>query len=358
MIPPHEFAKCFLETFDKSAIHVFRRWLERYPGTTKWIVAADFALRDKNRPGDCFGFTIFPCHQWPKDIEADIKSHLPRDLKDGRTLDATASQWMRSGRHFQLAVPMNRKRTFYGNGPGEKPAAVARESIRMTLEAMVTAERSADQIARLRAVLQSAQANSFNVGLFTDLTLLALYLPLVSLIIGRERKLDGIAWFCDRDSMISWGDGIVWDYANENYLSLAQILDIDVSGARPIIALPDHSSGKETMWYDDYIRPADWLAGTLAAWDRTTNQLPGVHDKYIRMVEDVIADADNIVILPVALDDRGLQVTLLNVARHPPAASLVEVTPSNQEEVAVISEDRKPHDRDKLSGEHASGEEG
>lgn len=314
---PDELARTFLETFDKSAQAIFRRWLARYPGVDRWIIAADFALRDKNRPNDCFCFTIYPGHHRPTDIEADIRSHLPRDLKDGRTLETTASRWLRDGGHFQIAIPMHRERVFYRGETGAKPAEVARDSIQLTLNAIIAAERGADQIARFKSLLQKARANSFNVGLFTDMTLLGIYLPLVSLIIGRERKLAGVAWFCDRDSMTSYGDGVVWNYALENYFSLAAQLRVDVSEAFPLIAVPDRSSGTEVMWYDDYIRPADWLAGTLAAWDWSTNSLPGEHDKYLRMVEDVIADADNIVILRVIVDEQGLKISRLDVSRYP-----------------------------------------
>ena len=100
-----------------------------------------------------------------------------------------------------------------------------------------------------------------------------------------------VGWFCDRDSMTSFCDGVIWDYALENFLGLSELLQIKRGSTMPIIAAPDRSSGHEVMWYDEYIRAADWLAGTMAAWDQRSNTIAGEQDKYLRVIEDVVAGA-------------------------------------------------------------------
>ncbi len=71
------------------------------------------------------------------------------------------------------------------------------------------------------------------------------------------------------------------------------------------------------MWFDQYIRAADWLAGAIAALDREANLLPGEHDKYIRVIEDVVTESDNTVILPVYLANDGLlKITRLELTRE------------------------------------------
>ncbi|MER8824626.1 hypothetical protein NKH70_33885 [Mesorhizobium sp. M0991] len=316
MIEPSEFASCFIETFDKSALKIFRSWLAKKPATTKWIIAGDFALRDKSRPGDCFAFSIIPYDLFPADFAEEVRQNLPRDLKDSKTLGANAAAWLRDSRHFHMLIPMRQDRAFYSNGD-MKPRDVIQESLALTVAALISAERGDEQIRRFKAAIQKTKANSFNVGLFTDLTLLALYLAIISLILCRDRKPEMISWFCDRDSMINYCDSLVWDYAINNFVGLAGLLDIDASGIIPGVAIPDSSTGKEVMWFDHYIRAADWLAGAIAAWDREANSLPGEQDKYVRVIEDVVTESDNTVILPVYLSKDGtLTITRLELTRE------------------------------------------
>jgi len=316
MIEPIEFARCFIEAFDKGPAQVFYRWLATKPATTKWIIAADFALRDRSRPGDCFAFTIIPYDLYPEDFANEVRLNLPKDLKESKTLDATGAAWLRDPRHFHIMIPMQQDRMFYNNGATMKAREVIRESLALTMAKLIKLERGSDQIRKFKATIQKSKANSFNVGLFTDLTLLALYLAIVTLILCRAQKAEMISWFCDRDSMISYCDGIVWDYAIENYFGIAEALNIDRPLIAPGIAVPDRSSGMEVMWYDHYIRAPDWLAGAMAAWDRGSNVLPGEQDKYLRLIEDVVADSDNTLIIPVYLDDGGLRISRVEISRQ------------------------------------------
>jgi hypothetical protein len=41
---PTQIAQILLESFDKSALALFRRYLDHHPQVRKWIIAADFAM--------------------------------------------------------------------------------------------------------------------------------------------------------------------------------------------------------------------------------------------------------------------------------------------------------------------------
>ena len=219
---------------------------------------------------------------------------------------------------------MKQDRSLYNNKVGAEPRTVVRESLALLLPKLIEMERGDDQIRRFKAVMQKAKANSFNVGLFTDLTLLALYLAIITVLLCRERKPKVVGWFCDRDNMTNFNHGIVWDYAMENFQGIAELFQVDVNDLKPVIAVPDRSSGEEVMWYDHYIRAADWLAGALAAWDRSGNLVPTEHDKYLKLIEDVVADSQNIIVLPVHLDEAGVRISRLIIGRQP---SVEDATP-------------------------------
>ena len=317
MVTPEEIVRCLLTTFDKRALTLFRSWLAQHPSITKWIIASDFALRDPNRPADCFAFTLIPYDALPQDIEADITANLPKDIKKSKTINDATIAWLRDPRRFHFAILMERNRAYYSTGPGSDQLNIARKSLQRTLETIVRAERDADQIRRLRKLVNKSQAKRFNVDLLTDLTFLAIWFPLITLLLVREHRSNIVGWFSDRDKMTTWCDGIVWDFAREHLYDLGQVLGIDITDLLTPIATPEKTPNGEDMWFDDYIRPADWLAGALAAWNRVHNLVPGEQDKYVLTLREVVADSPNIVLLPVYTDGSGIRCTRLMVSQTP-----------------------------------------
>jgi hypothetical protein len=72
---------------------MFRVFLEHHPDIRKWMIAADFSLHNKERPLECYAFTILPYDAWPHEIELDA-SALPKDLKKSKSLDEGAIEWL------------------------------------------------------------------------------------------------------------------------------------------------------------------------------------------------------------------------------------------------------------------------
>jgi hypothetical protein len=69
------------------------------------------------------------------------------------------------------------------------------------------------------------------------------------------------------------------------------------------------------MWFDYLIRAADWIVGAVAAWDRKNNLIPSDQPKYLRMTEDVLASAENIVIFHFNFSEAGMQLRGVEITR-------------------------------------------
>jgi hypothetical protein len=123
---PTQIAQILLESFDKSALALFRRYLDQHPQVRKWIIA-DFALHGKNRPLDCFAFTILPYDAWPAEIEKDVAQALPKDLKKSKTRDEAGVDWLRDRHRFHVMITVNKDRNPFSNGSGTDPLAIARK---------------------------------------------------------------------------------------------------------------------------------------------------------------------------------------------------------------------------------------
>ena len=155
---PTQIAQILLECFDKSALALFRRYLDHHPQVRKWIIAADFALHDKDRPLDCFAFTILPYDAWPAEIEKDVAQALPKDLKKSKALDEAGVDWLRDRRRFHVMITVNKDRMPFSNGPGTDPLAIAREHIDKRLAQAAAVGSPDETIKRLRKLKSEARA--------------------------------------------------------------------------------------------------------------------------------------------------------------------------------------------------------
>jgi hypothetical protein len=310
---PVDIARIFLECFDGSARELFQRCLSRHPHIRKWMIGADFCLHNKDRPMDCFVFTVLPYDDWPARIENDVKRAVPRDIKKTKDLDEKAAEWLRDPRRFHFAITVNKDRNPFYNGPGSNVRKVAREHVDLTLKALASHGSDEDTLKRVKELSAKAQSNGFNVALLADIWLLGIWFAVITIVIGRERPSEIVGWFPDRDDMTNWCGGIWQNYAHWNCGAFAEAFAVDLRNTRVAAGAPDRTAALEIMWFDYMIRAADWLAGSLAAWDRTKNAVPGDQPKYLKMIENVIADAENIVLLHLDLKNGAAQFRRINV---------------------------------------------
>ncbi len=304
MHSPVTLATQFVETFDGSARADLQRFIAQHWNVTKWLVSADFALHDPSRPNDCFAFTIFPYDTWPADLEREVAAALPRDLKAAKDLDAAAVGWLRDGRAFHIAIKVDRTRAVFCNGDGSDALSVAREHIEKTL---IAAPAAKADMSRFKKLKQASLAKAFNHELLGDVWLLGFFYALITCLVHRERPVDMVAWFPDRDDMTTWCEGVWYDYAYWNVHAFCDALDLDMRSTEIVVGAPDRSGAKEVMWFDHLIRGPDWFAGVVAAWDLERNLIPLDHAKYRTMVEQVMCDAANFVLVRMRFDAEGVQ---------------------------------------------------
>lgn len=302
MVDPGDVIGVLFDCFDQSACDDLRAFLASNPDVGRWHIAADFCLRDKDRPNDTFAFSLIPYDADLSELREEINNHLPKDLKKTRDISDAAIAFLREGRRFHFTFIFRERRAIFNNG-GERdlPLGIARESIDHTITTALAHGRSGDNLRRFRLLQQAARASTFNVGLLANVYLFAYLMCFVSLALARERDLDILGWFADRDNMITWCDGVVWDIAIDTLHGLAARLHIALPQTAPIVAAPNPVlPPDQAMWYDELARIPDYVAGMFAAWDLDQNHVPGERAKYRRMARELIADAHNTAIFRVA----------------------------------------------------------
>lgn len=307
MFPPEMIFKELTTCWDLSSCALFQNFLAANPGVTRWMISADYCLRDTSRANDCYAFSIMPMEDDFKAMSDRIRAALPKDIKRARYLTQEGANLLADPRHFHLVIVVPKDRDVFNNGQGSNPLEISREVANKTLDRAKEMERGDNTTKPLKKMVEAARANNFNFELYGDLLLLGFFFPFVSLLLTRERKSTVIGWMSDRDNMTTWGDGVIWNQSTESFVGLGELLHIDVVGTDIRIAVPGAASGP--MWFDEMIRLPDYYAGTVAAWDAPANTLPPNPKSllFVQMLEHVVAGAKNGVILRLDIGADGLQ---------------------------------------------------
>src|SRR5450830_980400 len=103
MIDPIGKLGALFETFDKSGLADFRRFLDANPGVTKWYISADFCLHDKDRPNNVFAFSIIPHDAMFESIKDEIRTAIPKDWKKSKNILPAAVAFLADRRRFHIA---------------------------------------------------------------------------------------------------------------------------------------------------------------------------------------------------------------------------------------------------------------
>lgn len=319
MITPEDFFKNLFETFDGSAVELFKDFIKTNAQVTKWMIASDYCLRDMKRPNSAYAFSIIPYDAEFADIKKEITNHLPKDIKKTKELSDSTGAFLRHGRLFHIGFVLPHDPQVFNNHDGTPVLETARKSIKLTLEHMEKMNRGEDCIRRLRKLKQNSYANNFNYKLLSNLYILAYLFPFVSLLLARECQVDLVGWFSDRDKMTEWCDGIVWNIATETLYGMSEKMNINLPKGLPVVGVPAPDENNEPMWFDELVRLPDYIAGLLSALDFAGGALPTTNhqkNKYMQMAQDVIADSKNTVIIKIRYDN-AMAASRILVSKSP-----------------------------------------
>lgn len=324
MVDPLKFIGLLFETFDKGAIKDFRAFLHRNSEVSKWFITADFCLRDSEKPNNVYAFTIVPFDAYIPNIRSEIAHALPKDWKRTRDITDRAIEFLSDNRRFHIAFVLPKDPEVFQAEGYSTPLEVARASIAEGLKHFEKQGRAKESIDRVKQLQQASLAKKFNVKLLADLFLLSHFFTFVTVLLGRERRIETVGWLPDRDKMTEWCEGVFFVYGVENLLGVAEHYNVFIPEKGPLIAIPTpapRESGDETshgeeegttqlgeiepeneMWFDEFVRLPDYIAGIFSSWDFTDNLIPGEKEKYKAMAGRFAAMAKNTALINVRYD--------------------------------------------------------
>jgi len=289
----------------KSTLGDFSQYLAKMcgRGQKKWMIFSDYVLDDDTKPNDVFAFTVFPYFVHFDDLKGAFATAAPRDIKKTREVTAEMIRAMRSEWLFNWAfVFSGRYRLFGSNAVDERKNLVSGLDVasRMVKDWQSNVQNPPSSwkhfLEKLEAMKQELQKNSPNMKLMRSICLTAIFGGYIMYLVIKHAQPEIVGWFSDRDNILSYCDGIVFDLLGSNQHGLCERDGISRS-AKIIIATPD---AQGPNWYDEMLRVPDYLAGTLADWNRSTNDIS--KEKFVKIVEDVLADNRNLSIFEFKLN--------------------------------------------------------
>lgn len=284
-------------------------------GQVRWIIAGDFVIADHSRPNDVFGFTVTPYDASFEDLETEIKTVFPKDLKETKVITQAMIDYLRSKRRFHFAFVVNKDRRLF------KSVGEARTTIDQTIAMMLNyrdVDRHREAIAKIRALRQLANANPFNVKLFQDIILMAAFGGFVATLLQLEGRAELIGLFPDRDKMTTAYGTVAYEAFAADASAFAGRRK--VPDAQIALALPGpRAGGSSGLYFDELIRVPDYVAGAIAGTEFKPPRPSSVNQKCVDIVAKALVDNANAAVLKVDLPPRTLLASRIAVQSTPPA---------------------------------------
>lgn len=281
----------------------------------KWIIASDYSMGRPEFTHDAMAFVLIPYsdEMFPP---TEIDKNLPVDFKDcGKTIDASYISYLRNAPTFNFVFLLDRSQKIFADA--DLAAQALQRSIAM-MKAWPNANepQNAETIRKAELSLSEAKTKSF-LRKVNEVTMLSILGAFVALVATRKNKLEGILWAPDRDNMNGVWQGLSSALFQANFHSALHKREMPEEYIHAI-ATDNGQAGK--LWFDSYVRLADFLATPAAAMTRQEDD-EEKFGKCNQIVREVFADNPRLVVQTLSFLTEGDQIKpdwrLFNFSKNP-----------------------------------------
>lgn len=294
------------KTVNKSVINDFRAFISKFSGVSKWFMCSDYCIGDKDKPNDVITFVIYPYIMGFPEWSTLIESMQKTDLKKCRKISQKFCQFSHEGMFFSFNFIVEKKSYPMKWNNIDTLRDFVDQYINMINQQWKNSRPDKIELycsleKELKQLKICMNRKNFNCKLLTWTTITVILASYIKYILCREIPyMEIFAWFPDRDKMTSCYDSIYGTLYSiishclcENHLPEEKFIHI-------IDCIPANAG--EEIFYDEFVRVADFICGCIATFNLQTRTVD--HPKHCTLIEDVIADNDNIVIL--CIQEKGV----------------------------------------------------
>lgn len=280
-------------------------WFEQFPQGAAWNVFSDYCIGDQNKSNDSFSFAIVLNHDTQANLEQYISTVAPSDIKGSRSPSEGLISYLGCPVVFSISYLVEKKSKLLRDYITDDNIRAALEDMREIVSQLATmipqkAEYYRAVNTRLASFLTEMKRRSRNSSLARQIFLCAAFASIVCRHLALKKKPKYIRWISDRDAMFDKHDKVAFDLAFL-YFHLHRMMNgQDALEPEFLFGLPGWDGENE---YAEFIRVADYLAGTLA--DIKLPEMTFSHTKFETVFRNLIVNGPNAALIEVLARDGG-----------------------------------------------------
>ncbi|MCU8034508.1 MAG: hypothetical protein WC024_05290 [Shewanella sp.] len=288
------------KTVNQSAKDDLEHWLSSMPDGAAWYVISDYCFGDKTKQNDTVSFTVLLHHDKLNNIKEYINHFAPKDIKSTRTVSVEFLQYINSPVTFSFTFVIDRKANLLRDYATDENMLSFLPAFRNVVSDI--ASNSTFQngyvdgvMKRVRAFEADFSKKNFNSKLARQIYIVSAFASVVFEVLAIAKKPKYIQWISDRDALLERYDSFAFDLS---YFLFLQSYSVHFERKENSVLMLDtpqflfpepEKSGKNH--YDELIRIPDYLAGTLADLDVSSNKF--TKDKYNTILLNSLVNSRN-----------------------------------------------------------------
>ena len=150
----------------------------------------------------------------------------------------------------------------------------------------------------LKSLVAKIKTNNFKVHLYRKILLNSFFSAYISILLqSKSKNIDTYSWLSDRDSMTTYGTGILTALYLLRKEEIKKIINTPLKKIKEGIYIP---SDKIEPFYDELIAIPDYFCGTLATILKENGELETekeIRYKYFQVYEQVLKNNKNMAII-------------------------------------------------------------
>ncbi|MBM5044566.1 hypothetical protein WOC02_15305 [Vibrio parahaemolyticus] len=288
------------KTVNQSAKSDLTNWLGTMPDGAAWYVISDYCFGDKTKQNDTVSFTVLLHHDKLENIKEYINHFAPRDIKSTRTVSVEFLKYINSPVSFSFTFVIDRKSNLLRDYATDENMLSFLPAFRSVISDIASNSTFQDGyidgvMKRVKAFESDFSKKNFNSKLARQIYIVSAFASVVFEILTIAKKPKYIQWVSDRDALLERYDSFVFDLAYflflQGYSEHFERIDNSVLMLdTPQFIFPEpEKSGKN--YFDELIRIPDYLAGTLADFDVSSNKFS--KDKYDTILLNSLVNSRN-----------------------------------------------------------------
>lgn len=304
-----EFLAAFNDAFQKSGVQSLNKFI-RSIDCAKWTIYSDYAF--KGKVNDVITFSILPYMYDFSMFKKAMTDLAPRDIKNTNSVKKEFLEVLRNMPIMHIAIVLNRKRKI--NFFDEKNFLLHKTKAIISLlehwneNASKSTGNYLMKIKHFKSLGNELKKNSPNLSVIRDIEIVATLVSYIIIEMSLAKEMEIIGWFSDRDTILNYMKGntvnpIIFDLVDLYTFALSKSQKM---AKRPslVYGIPEES---DAMWYDEFNRIPDHIAGAIADYDISNNAVS--NNKFKGIIEEVMASNENLLYYKLILEKSKIQTS-------------------------------------------------